>query len=290
MSGLVYRDFLNHELLCYMHEAFKEYSEYFENDIMLDFMSTIRVKNIDNMVKKFENVIHNQQQKMRLYNFIFYKLFVINQDVNISSRLKDTREILNFILNYEDLFMSMSVCTFEKVVLGKQVSSKDFINKLKILKNAYNIKSMNLKLFGYSIHESRKSRIHSLEYIVNFYGIDEVIKVFKKIKNLNSVFKEDYDYLQTKHHLFPGVLILSTCDTVCSYNEERKFKENHDFEIVDSIDANNTSFETVIGMPLEENNASCDSMMNYYYFVKANVNLHANKKINKKLCLLHDII
>ena len=290
MSGkIVYKNFLSNEILCYMHQAFKQYSEYFENDVMLDFISVTQIKNIDSMVKKFEKVIHNQQQKMRLYNFIFYKLFIINQSSDITSRLRDTHEILNFILNYDDLFISMCLCTFEKSVLGKNVSSKDFLNKIKILKDAYNNKSINLKLFGYSIRESKNRRLQCIEYIVDFYGIVQVLKVFKKIKNLNSVFKEDYEYLEKKHHLYPGYITVKTNKSIC-HMDYQSYNEMYDVVPVEGRQENIFQCEPSIGIPLEDNNASYDSMMNYHYFVKNSAALEADKKINKKICLLHDTI
>jgi len=290
MSGkIVYKNFLSNEILCYMHQAFKQYSEYFENDVMLDFINVTQIKNIDSMVKKFEKVIHNQQQKMRLYNFIFYKLFIINQSSDIDSRLRDTHEILNFILNYDNLFISMCLCTFEKSVLGKSVSSKDFLNKIKILKDAYNNKSINLKLFGYSIRESKIRRLQCIEYIVDFYGIVHVLKVFKKIKNLNSVFKEDYEYLEKKHHLYPGFITVKTNKSIC-HMDYQSYNEIYDVVPAEGRQENIFQCEPSIGIPLEDNNASYDSMMNYYYFVKNSAALEADKKINKKICMLHDTI
>lgn len=288
-SKIVYKNFLSNEILCYMHEAFKEYSEYFENDVMLDFINVAQIKNVDSMVKKFEKVIHNQQQKMRLYNFIFYKLFIINQSSDIDSRLRDTHEILNFILNYDDLFMSMCLCTFEKSILGKNVSSRDFLNKIKILKDAYNNKSINLKLFGYSIYESKNRRLQCIEYIIDFYGIVHVLKVFKKIKNLNSVFKEDYEYIEKNHHLYPGYVTVKMNKSIC-HMDYNSYNEVYDCIPVEGKQNDISDCDASIGMPLEDNNASCDSMMNYHYFIKISAALEADKKINKKISILHDTI
>jgi hypothetical protein len=193
----------NNENFLHLCSAFSEYSEYFENDVMLNFITTHK-KNEKKLINSIETVIHNQCEKMRLYNFMFYKLFVSKKYSNVTQRLKDVKSILNLVFQYNNLFMTINITNFEKLILEKSITKKSLSLKLNFLDKAIYNNVTSLKQFGYSIKSTKNERIYSLEYAVKYYGIQRVFGVFNKIQYLNSVLKEDFLYLKSKYHLFPG--------------------------------------------------------------------------------------
>ena len=64
-------------LILSMQDAFMEYSEYFENDLPLGIVNTLHIT-LDGTIMRcsLDNLLHNQEQKLKLYNYLFYKLIV----------------------------------------------------------------------------------------------------------------------------------------------------------------------------------------------------------------------
>lgn len=194
-------NFLN---LC---NAFSEYSNYFENDVMLNFITVNKKKKI---LHSIDAVIHNQCEKMRLYNFMFYKLFISKNYTNVTLRLKEVKSMLNLVFKYNNLFMTINITNFEKLILERHVSKKSLSLKLNFLDDGIGYSTTSLKSFGYSIKNTQNKRILALEYAIKYYGLERVYSVLKKIQYLNCVLKEDFDYINKRYHLFPGLFICYT--------------------------------------------------------------------------------
>ena len=209
-------NFLN---LC---NAFSEYSYYFENDVMLNFI-TVNKKKDKKIIHNIDIVIHNQCEKMRLYNFMFYKLFISKNYTNVTLRLKEVKNMLNLVFKYNKLFMTINITNFEKIILERPVSKKSLSLKLNFLDEGIDYSTTSLKSFGYSIKNTQNKRILALEYAIKYYGLERVYNVLKKIQYLNSVLKEDFDYINKRYHLFPAVFICNTESCVDSFYDIKDY-------------------------------------------------------------------
>ena len=203
----------DNENFLHLCSAFSEY------DVMLNFITTHK-KNEKKLINSIETVIHNQCEKMRLYNFMFYKLFVSKKYSNVTQRLKDVKSMLNLVFQYNKVFMTISITNFEKLILEKTITKKSLSLKLNFLDKAIYNNVTSLKQFGYSIKNTKNERIHSLEYAVKYYGIQRVFSVFNKIQYLNNVLKEDFLYLKSKYHLFPGGTLTMFKKSFVSFEED----------------------------------------------------------------------
>ena len=191
-------------LILSMQDAFMEYSEYFQNDLPLGIVNTLHITSSGTIMRcSLDNLLHNQEQKLKLYNYLFYKLIVSTRYNNdYSKRIASIKNGLNMIIWFDCLFNGMSLCSYEEYALNKKITPKLKRAKMETMMAPPKNKTINFKLFGYSTKNDFNLRIYALNEAIQYYGIDNVLRVLKKIKHFNLCLKEDYLYLTMRYHLF----------------------------------------------------------------------------------------
>ena len=220
-------------LIISMQDAFMQYSEYFENDLPLGIVNTLHITSDGTIMRcNLDNLLHNQEQKLKLYNYLFYKL-ILSKKYNheYSRRIASVKNGLNMIIWFDCLFNGMSLCSYEEYALNKKITPKLKRAKMETLMTPPKDKTVNFKLFGYSTKNNFNLRIYALNEAVQFYGIDNVLRVLKKIQHFNLCLKEDYLYLTMRYHLF----------TKKSIKIENKFETN-----ANKFETNRNKFEKVV--------------------------------------------
>ena len=218
-------------LIISMQDAFMQYSEYFENDLPLGIVNTLHITSDGTIMRcNLDNLLHNQEQKLKLYNYLFYKL-ILSKKYNheYSRRIASVKNGLNMIIWFDCLFNGMSLCSYEEYALNKKITPKLKRAKMETLMTPPKDKTVNFKLFGYSTKNNFNLRIYALNEAVQFYGIDNVLRVLKKIQHFNLCLKEDYLYLTMRYHLFT----------------KKRIKIENKFETIDNkFETNANKFET----------------------------------------------
>lgn len=201
------------KILNNMHHQYYEYSEFFENDLPLNMISTrycIKDNKVITTKNTLDNSIYNQNQRMNIYNYIFYKMFISKKNENnYKEKLKCINRLLDNLYMFDVIFVCLGICNFERSIQNKKVNRIDKMFSFYSIINLKQNKHINFKLFGYSIKDNFEIRIFALEKVIEFYGIIHVMQTLKKIKSFNKSYNEDYNYLITKFHLFPNVLYTS---------------------------------------------------------------------------------
>jgi hypothetical protein len=225
-------------LILSMQDAFMQYSEYFENDLPLGIVNTLHITSDGTIMRcNLDNLLHNQEQKLKLYNYLFYKL-ILSKKYNheYSRRIASVKNGLNMIIWFDCLFNGMSLCSYEEYALNKKITPKLKRAKMETMMTPPKDKTVNFKLFGYSTKNNFNLRIYALNEAVQFYGIDNVLRVLKKIQHFNLCLKEDYKYTVMRYHLFPKKRL----------KLENKFETiDNKFETIDNkFETNDNKFET----------------------------------------------
>lgn len=192
-------------LILSMQDAFMEYSEYFQNDLPLGIVNTLHITS-DGMIMRcsLDNILHNQEQKLKLYNYLFYKLIVSTKyNRDYSKRIASIKNGLNMIIWFDCLFNGMSLCSYEEYAFNKKITPQLKRAKMETIMSPPKDKKINFKLFGYSTKNEFNLRIYALNEAIQYYGIDNVLRVLKKIQHFNLCLKEDYLYLTMRYHFFP---------------------------------------------------------------------------------------
>ena len=192
-------------LILSMQDAFMEYSEYFENDLPLGIVNTLHITSDGTIMRcNLDNLLHNQEQKLKLYNYLFYKL-ILSKKYNheYSRRIASVKNGLNMIIWFDCLFNGMSLCSYEEYALNKKITPKLKRAKMETMMTPPKDKTINFKLFGYSTKNDFNLRIYALNEAIQYYGVDNVLRVLKKIQHFNLCLKEDYKYTVMRYHLFP---------------------------------------------------------------------------------------
>ena len=216
-----------------IQDAFMEYSEYFENDLPLGIVNTLHITHDGTIMRcSLDSLLHNQEQKLKLYNYLFYKLIVSTKyNCDYSKRIASIKNGLNMIIWFDCLFNGMSLCSYEEYALNKKITPRLKRAKMETMMAPPKNKTINFKLFGYSTKNDFNLRIYALNEAIQYYGIDNVLRVLKKIKHFNLCLKEDYLYLTMRYHLF----------TKKSIKIENKFETN-----ANKFETNENKFENVI--------------------------------------------
>ncbi len=216
-----------------IQDAFMEYSEYFENDLPLGIVNTLHITHDGTIMRcNLDNLLHNQEQKLKLYNYLFYKLIVSKKyNHEYSRRIASVKNGLNMIIWFDCLFNGMSLCSYEEYALNKKITPRLKRAKMETMMAPPKNNTVNFKLFGYSTKNDFNLRIYALNEAIQYYGIDNVLRVLKKIKHFNLCLKEDYLYLTMRYHLF----------TKKSIKIENKFETN-----ANKFETNENKFENVI--------------------------------------------
>ncbi len=191
-------------LILSMQDAFMEYSEYFQNDLPLGIVNTLHITS-DGMIMRcsLDNMLHNQEQKLKLYNYLFYKLIVSKKyNSDYSKRIASIKNGLNMIIWFDCLFNGMSLCSYEEYAFNKKITPQLKRAKMETMMTPPKDKTINFKLFGYSTKNDFNLRIYALNEAIQYYGIDNVLRVLKKIQHFNLCLKEDYLYLVMRYHFF----------------------------------------------------------------------------------------
>ena len=221
-----------------MQDAFMEYSEYFENDLPLGIVNTLHITHDGTIMRcNLDNLLHNQEQKLKLYNYLFYKLIVSKKyNHEYSRRIASVKNGLNMIIWFDCLFNGMSLCSYEEYALNKKITPRLKRAKMETMMAPPKNNTVNFKLFGYSTKNDFNLRIYALNEAIQYYGIDNVLRVLKKIKHFNLCLKEDYLYLTMRYHFFSKKHI----------KIENKFETNDNkFETNDNkFETNDNKFET----------------------------------------------
>ena len=192
-------------LILSMQDAFMEYSEYFENDLPLGIVNTLHIT-VDGTIMRcsLDNILHNQEQKLKLYNYLFYKLIVSKKyNSDYTKRVASVKNGLNMIIWFDCLFNGMSLCSYEEYALNKKITPRLKRVKMETMMSPPKDKVINFKMFGYSTKNNFNLRIYALHEAIQYYGIDNVLRVLKKIQHFNLCIKEDYLYLRMRYHFFP---------------------------------------------------------------------------------------
>ena len=234
-------------LILSMQDAFMEYSEYFQNDLPLGVVNTLHITS-DGMIMRcsLDNILHNQEQKLKLYNYLFYKLIVSTKYNNdYSKRIASIKNGLNMIIWFDCLFNGMSLCSYEEYAFNKKITPQLKRAKMETIMSPPKDKKINFKLFGYSTKNEFNLRIYALNEAIQYYGIDNVLRVLKKIQHFNLCLKEDYLYLKMRYHFFPKkrIKIENKFETI-----ENKFETiGNKFETNDNkFEKNRNKFEKVV--------------------------------------------
>lgn len=245
-------------LILSMQQVFQEYSNFFQNDLPLQVMNRICVLNNKNIIKNnLDNLLHNQEEKLKLYNYLFYKLLV--SEKKYSLRIMEIKNIISMIIWFETLYNGMSVCSYEEYIFNKNITPKLKREKLKSFICIKPGKTINFKLFGYSTKTPMRFRIYVLNEAISFYGIDNVFQCLKKIQNFNECFKQDYIYILNKYHLFPKNIKIEKQKVFFSTK-----KENYE-NVIDGIKPSIKDNEVVIGTLCLENYDIISQKTSFYF-------------------------
>lgn len=250
-------------LILLLQDAFMEYSEFFQNDLPLNVINTLHITSNGTILRcNLDNIEHNQEQKLKLYNYLFYKLIVSKKyNEDYSKRIASVKNGLNMIIWFDSLFSGMSVCNYEEYALNKSITPRLKRQKLESLMCPPKDKAINFKLFGYSTKNNFNIRIYALNQAIEFYGIDNVLRVLKKIQHFNLCLKEDYLYLQMRYHFFPKQYVETKKGVVFPAEEDDKL------EVAEGLCPNvmKTKHSVVIGS-LEHGTYDFIAYKNVYYF------------------------
>jgi len=286
-----------------MQDAFMEYSEYFENDLPLGIVNTLHITSSGTIMRcSLDNLLHNQEQKLKLYNYLFYKLIVSTKYNNdYSKRIASIKNGLNMIIWFDCLFNGMSLCSYEEYALNKKITPRLKRAKMETMMTPPKDKTINFKLFGYSTKNDFNLRIYALNEAIQYYGIDNVLRVLKKIKHFNLCLKEDYLYLIMRYHFFSKkhIKIENKFETNANKFETNanKFENNENkFEkVVDGLcpDTIRQDYRVVIGSLEDEgyDNIACRNAI--YFKEYHNVWTEQEKtknKIKKMYSYLNEVI
>jgi hypothetical protein len=222
-------------LILDMQDVFMEYSDLFQNDLPLNVINDVYVS-FDKIIVKshLDNILHNQEEKLKLYNYLFYKLFISQKYKNdYQRRIIEIKNTLRMIIWFDSLFESMSICHYEEYASNRSITPKAKKQKIKSFIDPPSKKITSFKLFGYSTKNNFKIRIYALNQAINYYGIDNVMHTLKKIQYFNSCFRDDYDYILQRKHLFQS-----------DYTSKIIKKEQNDYD--------NTCYEIVEGKSPQE--------------------------------------
>ena len=255
-------------LILSMQDAFMEYSEYFENDLPLGIVNTLHITEDGTIMRcSLDNLLHNQEQKLKLYNYLFYKLIVSKKyNSDYSKRVASVKNGLNMIIWFDCLFNGMSLCSYEEYALNKKITPRLKRVKMETMMSPPKDKVINFKLFGYSTKNDFNIRIYALHEAIQFYGIDNVLRVLKKIKHFNLCLKEDYLYLVMRYHLFPLTEMETKKSSVLATVSEKV-----NMNVVEGLCPNETkkNYSVVIGS-LEQESYDVIAYKNVNYFKKYN--------------------
>lgn len=283
-------------LILSMQDAFMEYSEYFQNDLPLGIVNTLHITSSGTIMRcSLDNLLHNQEQKLKLYNYLFYKLIVSKKyNGDYSKRIASIKNGLNMIIWFDCLFNGMSLCSYEEYALNKKITPRLKRAKMETMMTPPKDKTINFKLFGYSTKNDFNLRIYALNEAIQYYGIDNVLRVLKKIKHFNLCLKEDYLYLIMRYHFFSKkhIKIENKFET-----NTNKFETNaNKFEkVVDGLcpDTIRQDYQVVIGS-LEDEGYDTIAHRNAMYFKEYhNVWTEQEKtksKIKKMYSYLNEVI
>lgn len=291
-------------LILSMQDAFMQYSEYFENDLPLGIVNTLHITSDGTIMRcNLDNLLHNQEQKLKLYNYLFYKL-ILSKKYNheYSRRIASVKNGLNMIIWFDCLFNGMSLCSYEEYALNKKITPKLKRAKMETMMTPPKDKTVNFKLFGYSTKNNFNLRIYALNEAVQFYGIDNVLRVLKKIQHFNLCLKEDYLYLTMRYHLFTKKRIkienkFETIDNKFETNAN-KFETNGKKleEVVEEglcLDTNKQDYRVVIGS-LEDESYDTIAHRNVSYFKQYDIvcieQELVKSKIKKMYSYLNEVI
>lgn len=216
-------------LILDMQDVFMEYSDLFQNDLPLNVINDVYVSCDKIIIKShLDNMLHNQEEKLKLYNFLFYKLFVSQKyKDDYQRRIIEIKNTLRMIIWFDSLFESMSICYYEEYASNKSITPKAKRRKIKSFIDPSPNNVTSFKLFGYSTKNNFNIRMYALNQAIVYYGIDNVCSTLKKIQYFNSCFKDDYNYILQRKHLFQ-------CDYISKIiKEEQNQHDNTCYEIVE---------------------------------------------------------
>lgn len=240
-------------LILSMQDAFMEYSEYFQNDLPLGIVNTLHITS-DGMIMRcsLDNMLYNQEQKLKLYNYLFYKLIVSTKyNRDYSKRIASIKNGLNMIIWFDCLFNGMSLCSYEEYAFNKKITPQLKRAKMETIMSPPKDKKINFKLFGYSTKNEFNLRIYALNEAIQYYGIDNVLRVLKKIQHFNLCLKEDYLYLVMRYHFFSKkrIKIENKFETIENKFETNEKNRNKFEKVIEGLrpDIVNRDYRVVIG-------------------------------------------
>lgn len=283
-------------LILSMQDAFMEYSEYFQNDLPLGIVNTLHITSSGTIMRcSLDNLLHNQEQKLKLYNYLFYKLIVSKKyNGDYSKRIASIKNGLNMIIWFDCLFNGMSLCSYEEYALNKKITPRLKRAKMETMMTPPKDKTINFKLFGYRTKNDFNLRIYALNEAIQYYGIDNVLRVLKKIKHFNLCLKEDYLYLIMRYHFFSKkhIKIENKFETNTDKfeNNENKFEK-----VVDGLcpDTNRQDYRVVIGCLEDESYDTIACRTENYFKQYDNICIEQEKtksKIKKMYSYLNEVI
>jgi len=261
-----------------MQDAFIEYSDFFENDLPLQLINTLHVSCEEFILKSsLDNLLYNQEQKLKLYNYLFYKLMVCKRYNNhYFKRVLSVKSLLIMIIWFDSLFQGMSLCSYEEYASNKKITPQFKRKKLDSIANPKKTKNVDFKLFGYSTKNEFRLRAYSLNESIQFYGFNNVMRVLKKIQYFNLCLKHDYEYLYYRKHLFSSYYLSNDTD-------ETLFCVDQDYDfVVEGIHPSMVKNSPSIGT-LENKSYDVIACMNSHYFIKYNEVLCIGEEIKQKM-------
>lgn len=270
-------------LILSMQDTFMEYREYFENDLPLNMINNVHITNSGQILQcNLDTVLHNQEQKLKLYNYLFYKLIVSTKyNLDYPKRLASIKNGLNMIICFDYLFQTMSLCSYEEYASNKIITPFLKRKKMELMLYSRKNNSVNFRLFGYSTKNNFNLRIYALNEAIKFYGISSVLRVLKKIQYFNLCLKQDYEYILTRKHLFQhydGILHSTHSQDNDSYNK-----------VTEGIrpDSINKKSIPATGLLVNEDYDNI-SHKTSLYFLKYNKFNSENEEINKKMKKIYE--
>lgn len=295
-------NYLIEPLILSMQDAFIEYSIFFENDLPLNINNALHITYGKNIIRSnLDNIVHNQTQKLKIYNFLFYKLFISQK--KYSTRVSELKNTLGMIVWYDRLFQSMSLCSYEEYAFNKKITPKSRRQKIRSILYPPSNKAICFKVFGYSSKNDFNLRIYALNEAINFYGFHKVLRSLKKIQYFNLCYRYDYEYLMERSHLFPAEDVTKvtkvtndtndTNDTRVTKDTSFKNSKNTCYydDIVDGLKPENelVDNEPIIG-ELVDNSYDVIACFTSNYFKKNQIYLSEQEKTKNKIKKIHSYL